>query len=339
MDYIGNKCPVCDKYFHIGDDIVVCPQCGTPCHRECYHENGKCPNSDKHANGYDYLEDIKGQSTTDGEPSGDLIICSKCNTKNAANAFFCSKCGNALHDIKDKGTQYNPQENEQNNQNQQGSSPFGPNVIAFDPLGGVKPDADFDDGVTAADAAKFVKQSTPYFVPVFSNIRNYSKSRFNFCAFFFSGGYLLYRKMYKIGAFITAVEAAIMIYTSYLSYYIQNSTAFSKLFTAYSSGDINATMSLFSALSEYDTAVMFLYVLLSLGSILLSIVIGVCANRMYYMHCKKQIVKIKSSVENSTDNNSDVDTKLKQKGGVNIGLALSLWVSYIILSYLPAFFY
>ena len=29
-------------------DIVVCPECGTPHHRKCYIENGKCANADKH---------------------------------------------------------------------------------------------------------------------------------------------------------------------------------------------------------------------------------------------------------------------------------------------------
>lgn len=30
MDYIGFRCPVCDKNFHADDDVVVCPVCGTP---------------------------------------------------------------------------------------------------------------------------------------------------------------------------------------------------------------------------------------------------------------------------------------------------------------------
>ena len=27
MDYIGEKCPVCEKIFTADDDIVVCPDC------------------------------------------------------------------------------------------------------------------------------------------------------------------------------------------------------------------------------------------------------------------------------------------------------------------------
>ena len=48
MDYIGLKCPICGKPFTADDDIVVCPQCGAPYHRECYIKAGKCIYEDKH---------------------------------------------------------------------------------------------------------------------------------------------------------------------------------------------------------------------------------------------------------------------------------------------------
>ena len=48
MNYLNYKCPVCNNQFKEDDDVVVCPDCGTPHHRECYIENGKCINRDKH---------------------------------------------------------------------------------------------------------------------------------------------------------------------------------------------------------------------------------------------------------------------------------------------------
>ena len=44
MDYRGQHCPICGKEFCDGDDIVVCPECGTPYHRECYKTAGHCVN-------------------------------------------------------------------------------------------------------------------------------------------------------------------------------------------------------------------------------------------------------------------------------------------------------
>lgn len=60
MSIFENKsCPVCKKEFMSDDDIVVCPECGTPHHRECYNLIGHCVNKGLHASNYDYYEDTK----------------------------------------------------------------------------------------------------------------------------------------------------------------------------------------------------------------------------------------------------------------------------------------
>ncbi len=38
----GLSCPVCHRPFVNSDDIVSCPQCGLPHHRECWHQVGHC---------------------------------------------------------------------------------------------------------------------------------------------------------------------------------------------------------------------------------------------------------------------------------------------------------
>ena len=58
----NEKCPVCDKIFTPEDDIVFCPVCGTPHHRECYNSLGKCVNEDKHESGFEYKFEEKKQS-------------------------------------------------------------------------------------------------------------------------------------------------------------------------------------------------------------------------------------------------------------------------------------
>ena len=50
--YLNQKCPVCEKEFANDDDIVVCPLCGTPHHRDCYKKNGECGNFDEHNKGF-----------------------------------------------------------------------------------------------------------------------------------------------------------------------------------------------------------------------------------------------------------------------------------------------
>lgn len=52
MKYNGLPCPVCGRIMTDDDDIVVCPECATPQHRECWMKTGHCINEDKHSSGY-----------------------------------------------------------------------------------------------------------------------------------------------------------------------------------------------------------------------------------------------------------------------------------------------
>ena len=53
-DFTGAKCEYCKKIFTSTDDVVVCPDCGTPYHRECYIEAGECINYELHEKGGDW---------------------------------------------------------------------------------------------------------------------------------------------------------------------------------------------------------------------------------------------------------------------------------------------
>lgn len=59
MKFTGEKCLVCQNVFTDEDDIVVCPECGTPHHRECWFLNGCCCNAELHAAGYEYKTEAK----------------------------------------------------------------------------------------------------------------------------------------------------------------------------------------------------------------------------------------------------------------------------------------
>lgn len=48
MDFKNYMCPVCENAFQEEDDVVVCPDCGTPHHRECWKKTGNCFNKEKH---------------------------------------------------------------------------------------------------------------------------------------------------------------------------------------------------------------------------------------------------------------------------------------------------
>ena len=52
--YTGNHCPVCEQAFTDTDDIVVCPDCGTPYHRDCWKKVGACMHRSEHAAGFEW---------------------------------------------------------------------------------------------------------------------------------------------------------------------------------------------------------------------------------------------------------------------------------------------
>ncbi len=79
------------------------------------------------------------------------------------------------------------------------ASPF-----VFDPLGGVNPNEPID-GVPAGDVAKFVQGNTQYYIPTFLGLSRFKRNRFNFSAFFFTGIWMLYRKLYKIGTIMSVL--------------------------------------------------------------------------------------------------------------------------------------
>ena len=51
--YYGCPCEGCGKPLTLQDDIVVCPDCGAPYHRDCYEKLGRCIHAPAHAAGYE----------------------------------------------------------------------------------------------------------------------------------------------------------------------------------------------------------------------------------------------------------------------------------------------
>lgn len=97
MRYTGNNCDGCKKPFLDDEDIVVCPECATPQHRECYNEKGGCVNA--HLHGTDFV--WKGRvntkktifsSTLIKDTEAEDIICPHCGEKNPAGSKECRNC-------------------------------------------------------------------------------------------------------------------------------------------------------------------------------------------------------------------------------------------------------
>ena len=331
MDYKGLVCPVCQKSFEKGDDIVVCPICGTPHHRECYEETGHCINLNRHREKYDYKRELEVNADSD-----DSITCINCKSKNPADSRFCNSCGKPLN-----YTAYHKESSSENN-NQKNSENGFDGTFVFDPLGGVKSDEDLGDGVTAGEVAKFTKTSTSFYVPQFKRIKEGRKARFSFVGLIFGGGWMLYRKMYKTGIIFTVIMALLTLCNLYISVCHENAVneinekynaVLAGMYSSFGFSAYSALGDFFTSLTTEQLVVCLVSTGISLLMIAIRILCAVLGNRMYYRHTIKSIKKIKTE---TTDPN-DIDKNIAIKGGVNIPLALSLMVSYYIIVYLPMF--
>lgn len=202
QSFFGSPCPYCGKKFAEGDDIVVCPECGTPHHRECYKEHSSCANEAKHEENYEWKSSLSAaapQKTHREEHSGEISVCPYCGTENSSDTRYCRKCGAPFDgERKSDGVPHHeeprtiPFEEFQRERFRIFSESFGHSL----------------DGISAKEAAVFVRSNIEYFLPRFAAFAKGAKFDTNFSAFIFSYFYLFYRKMYGLGI---AVFIATMI--------------------------------------------------------------------------------------------------------------------------------
>ena len=199
-NYVGVHCPVCDKRFTDTDDIVVCPICGAPHHRDCYQQLGHCAFEELHIQGHVWQHPDEQNRAEEPFQQEGGAVCPSCGAVNPPDGLFCQVCGTPLR--------RRPQ--------QEGSFSFGggfagptgnPYTAAF---GGIDPNEQLE-GVSARDIALFVGNNSQYFLPRFKMI---AEKRFfvpNFAALFCNFAYFFYRKMYWAGGILLLIDALLQI--------------------------------------------------------------------------------------------------------------------------------
>lgn len=211
-DYKGNTCPVCDTKFKEGDDVVVCPDCGTPYHRACWQKIGVCVHEDEHAAGFEWKPDFVPGGAED-------LVCANCGTHNPLSAKFCNHCGVPLPEPGAAPTTPDaPRPIYANGQS--GAAPYAgrnPHVDTYtaDASGVYRRELGPDDpigSIKARDLASYVGHSGMYYLVQFLRIHETKhKAVVSFSAFLFGPAYFFYRKMWKEAAIFTLVDLVLMI--------------------------------------------------------------------------------------------------------------------------------
>lgn len=351
-DYVGLKCPVCGKTFTAEDDIVVCPICGAPYHRHCYAEVGKCVYEDKHG-----TPDAWNPPGKNGEAGnqGKTKRCPRCGSFNSDEALFCEHCGQSLSENRPNGPgtappyPNGPMNDAPFGGSQPGNAPppYGTNGFPFGPppfyAAGAPGANETIDDIPVGDIARFVQSNTPYYLTVFMNLKRFGKNRFNFCAFLFPGVWMLYRKLYKAGSIVTAVMFGLYIASAWITqHYLNPIIQFLFLQTGItgdtltpSNEQIEKLMGLIEKLPNYQVILLAVPALIFLVQLILMLVFGFTANRMYLKHCIGKVGAIRKETTRPSDN----AVRMQEEGGVNLSLAICLGICYLILSYIPSIFY
>lgn len=193
FNYENQICDYCGKPFDKNSDVVVCPDCGTPHHRECWDKLGHCVNSDKHNSGFEWKPVLK-------ENDPDAVKCPQCGSLMPKGTMFCENCGHALTAPKPVVSENNPQTIFDSIPNEDVR-----NRIEKELAGNI-------DGVSYKDIAVYVGPNAQYYIYKFKRMQdNPNYHPFNWTAFLFAPLWYLFRKMWKYAIAIAAVNFAMNI--------------------------------------------------------------------------------------------------------------------------------
>ena len=299
----GVSCVRCHAYLFPEDDIVYCPVCGAPHHRECYNQLGHCALEEFHGTDRQYdkvkareAEQNAAEKPIIGENAEGLITCQMCHEKYDFALNACPKCG-APNIAKAGGS-----------------------FVNFDFLGGVPADYDIGDGITADEAKRFVAANTPRYIPKFAVLNAKNKLSWNWLAFLFPCGWMLSRKMYKNG-----VIAGLLTVISSL-FYLPFMNAVNNLGFSANETQAQLMQSIYEHLPEMGTAVIAALLAGFVLSIAVRILSALFGDYLYKQYAISSIKTIRAESE-------DMDYDYHKKGGVNIFLFL---LGTMAVQYLPA---
>lgn len=209
--YYGCPCEGCGKPLALTDDIVVCPDCGSPYHRACYERLGNCMHKAEHKAGFEWEFPYK---------DSELRTCSACGERTLRSEPVCRCCGAALppEDTSKPGAGYSaadPREERfdyasfyAQNQRQAASAAERVRQIYKTAFGS----DELMDGIPCSDWLAYIGPSGEAYMAAYSRMQlQSSKISMSFSALFFGPFYFFYRKAWKPAFAFLAAEILLSI--------------------------------------------------------------------------------------------------------------------------------
>lgn len=304
-------CAYCHAYLFDDDDIVYCPDCGAPHHRDCWFEINHCANVDNHGK-----ENIRTNKEVEESKS---IRCSSCGTENSEDSYFCQHCGASLNNEQYDNTYTNQYVN------------------------------DKIDGVNSSTVASYIRVNSQKYVNDFKEIdakyKNNKKLssciKWNWSGFLFGYLWLFYRKCHKpawvlflISVISTILQTPLLALTSSVIFDIIGvQTDKVSASNMYFSINDNLT-EIYSALNEaITTPIIIMFVFSIIIAFAVHLIIGLFGENIYKNNAINKIKAIEQS-----DTIESKQQIISTSGGVNIFMVVISWyLMNIISNYLMLF--
>lgn len=210
--YYGCPCEGCGKPLTLQDDIVVCPDCGAPYHRDCYEKLGRCIHAPAHAAGYEWKFPYQ---------ESELCTCPACGERTLRSESVCRCCGATLppegaQEPADRAdSDEHSEEFDYSTFYRQFQETGAPQV---DPLRQTYQAAfgkeEVMDGIPCKDWADFIGPASPAYLSAYCRMQlSHTKTSMSFSAMLFGPFYFFYRKAWKPAFAFLAAELVLALPT------------------------------------------------------------------------------------------------------------------------------
>ncbi len=315
--YTGSQCIICQNLFQDGDDIVVCPDCGTPYHRSCYTSAGRCVNDALHASSRSWQQ----QQDAVREKLGGQE-CPVCRHTNEPGARRCGVCGSPL--IPEGSPTGRP-----------GVTLRMPDGNTFfydgtDPTCGLPKDELFEEE-RLEDVANFVRDNALIHLFNFKKFKETGKKiALNIWALAFPHLYFAYRKMWLYSILVIVISAVLGIPGLMSSLYLMltDKDQQALLGEFYSADMLEMFAGAVPFLEAHESQLTLLGDVCYFLSIAMRIALLLFTNFLYYRFVLKKVKKIRlASI-------SDYDRKrvLRAEGGVSFWNVLGALALYFVIT-------
>ena len=321
MKFENQICPVCEKAFTENDDIVVCPECGTPHHKDCYFSLGECKNKALHNEGFSYKIEEKES------PEIDVIIGDE-----------VKKTSDIIDIV---NVEYND-EKSKNNEELKGTI-----EELFKNINGKTTDQVLINKTPSSFYEAAVGQNQNYYMPRFLIMEGTRKKNLlNVFAFIFPLGWSVYRKMYKLALLVFSIYIVFMgisvgpllvneeIVTTIEQCVIEDPDAVQNILAYRSGQSVKLTKSEAQLIKLLNEAALPDYVFYGKYAVSLAMkfFVGLNATKLYKMKLEKNIKRV---MELPLDDNAK-KKYLRSKYGV-VPMALAVVIGFIEYFFLTRF--